>query len=303
MGAGHEHQHTETADDSEATQSDADSSTTSASSSHPGGYSSRSSSATSVERSNGLGWIGGLLAILLVGAWMSSWFRPPNRIEPAEPLPVESPEPVRSNREREAPAEPVDKWLIRRSEPVTVVIDAMQGRTSIRVDEIFTRTIVVDRQGSPDVALNPAGWSANTKECDGYSMPTSAAAEVELTFFKLPKQFYINLLRELADIYDQLDLRPDPYALAFLNREDPSFSTAYPNMVQWGSARARDYQGGAGMLQIPQLPTDGEYRHLKFRLSDGQTSAQTNSIYCGSFTLGWSYKYDGVEWWYAGVRK
>jgi hypothetical protein len=194
-------------------------------------------------------------------------------------------------------AKPIEKVT---KSVTTVVLSSGSETKTVKIGETFVRSVRVDRHRGPEQALNLVGWSLDTDECNGYTMPEVDAEEVEIVFFKLPRKVFVSL-EELETVYETMGLKPDPYALAALNQEDRSLSEKYPNMVQW-KAQIEDPLRIKHGLDVIQNK-NGVFHHLKFRTLHGKTGPDRNQVYCGDFTLGWAYKYDGVEWWYAGVRK
>ncbi len=218
---------------------------------------------------------------------------------------------VVSNPSTPTPREPTEK---NPSTPTPIAIEPIRitvsldlgGSGLLEIKEHFTREIDIDTIPDPQNILNLSERSLDIGECNGYPMPEYERGIAKLFFFKVPKDFYVSEYI-LDQIYKELELEPDPVALTLFNERNPDFSSLYPNMVQWTRADDPRDSRDNSTLQIPQLSTGLGSRHLKFRTGKDKGKykepAYDRSIFCGYFTLGWAYKYDGIEWWYAGRKK
>ncbi len=174
-------------------------------------------------------------------------------------------------RESGLPAEVVQIVL---STPGGKVIDEMVIALRRRVEAIskmVVRRVKVNRTRTPQGAIHATGRTEYLNDEVVNSMPHSTQEEVEVCFFPLEK------FTGVADVQKMLEdhgLEPDPYALAAVNEEDPSFADIYPNNTQWADS-------------------NGNRCFLAFgRFGGGR------KVYCYRSEDGWR-----GSWWIGGVRK
>jgi len=104
------------------------------------------------------------------------------------------------------------------------------------------------------------------------SAPGGVLTEVDLYFF----QFGGVGCNEVAEKYDELSMvQPDPYLLAWFNKENPSFSKEYPNILTWQDS-------------------SGEWCDIRFRHTENGPTVFINHLSSCGYSGGW---------WYVGVRK
>lgn len=136
---------------------------------------------------------------------------------------------------------------------------------------VVRRVKVVNRSRTPQKSVHATKRAEYLNDEVVNSMPRGKQEEVEVCFFLLEK------FTSAADVQQALadrGLEPDPYALAAVNEEDPSFADNHPNGTQW-------------------VDSDGNHCYLAFGGFGGG-----RLVDCFRNEVGW----DGY-WWIGGVRK
>jgi len=138
--------------------------------------------------------------------------------------------------------------------------------------DMIVRHVKVDRSKTPQEALDATGRKQFTDKSVVKSMPKGTGEEKEVFFFKLG---HFTSDDDLENEFDSRGLLPvDPYSLAKVNEDDPSFADTHPNCTHW-----RD--------------SDGKWCFATFLrwLSGRKLFVDRNGD-------DW-----GDNWWFAGVRK
>lgn len=109
-------------------------------------------------------------------------------------------------------------------------------RVEARASEIVRR-VKVDRTIEPQPMLDALGRNQYTDKKVVASMPRGEGDEVDMVFFKpRPEEYTRPGFMSSADYMKALDrrgLKPDPYAQAQANKDDPAFADEHPNGTQW----------------------------------------------------------------------
>ena len=104
------------------------------------------------------------------------------------------------------------------------------------VSSMIVRHVKVDRTRSPEQVIDA---TARAKYIDGKvisTMPRGEGEEKKVFFFKVSRFISDD---DLEKEYDLRGLRPDPYAQAKVNEDDPSFADTHPNGTHWKDADGR----------------------------------------------------------------
>ena len=150
------------------------------------------------------------------------------------------------------------------------MFEAFRKRVERRGNTIV-RVAKVDRTRTPQAVLDATGRMQYTNGSVVEMMPRGEGEEVEVHFFKVGRYISVG---DLGREYESRGLKPDPYAQAQVNTDDPSFADEHPNGSQW-----RDADGNACYATFHSWFDD-------------------RKVYVLSRGVGWD---DG--WWFAGVRK
>ena len=142
------------------------------------------------------------------------------------------------------------------------------------LDIVLAKKIKVNRNRTPQEAITAV-------KCLGYylekkvvnSVPRGEGEEVEICFFPIKGSVSVAEVQEMLDVRG---LKPDPYALAAFNEDDPSISGFHPTATQW-------------------LDNNGNHCYLSF--------SGNRDVFCGYSEDNW----DGGDWenelLMSGVRK
>lgn len=147
------------------------------------------------------------------------------------------------------------------------------------VSNLVVRHVKVDRTKTPQQMLDATGRKQYTDADVVKSMPKGEGNEGDIFFFKPRPEAYDKngLIRDdnLEKEFEFHGFKPcDPYKLAQVNADDPSFADERPNGTHWQDA-------------------NGKWCHTAFGRWGGGRSV---GVYRGGYV--W---YD--SWWFAGLRK
>ena len=176
------------------------------------------------------------------------------------------------------------------SEAVQIVIE-QQGKSLVadlvavvrnRVDAVskmIIRKVKVDRTKTPQQMLDATGRKQYTDRNAVDFMPRGTGEDVKVMFFKPEPEEYTRpgymSDDDLEKAFDRRGLRPDPYAQAKANWDDPTFADNHPNGIHWKDA-------------------DGKWYFATF----DQWGGGERSVGVDRFGDGWYGR-----WWFAGVCK
>ncbi len=108
------------------------------------------------------------------------------------------------------------------------------------VSNMIVRHVKVNRTREPQAMLDATGRKQYTDRVVVKNMPRDGREEDDVFFFEPRKSAYDrygNISDEnLAKEYDFVGLKPDPYAQAQVNIDDPSFADECPNGTHWEDA-------------------------------------------------------------------
>lgn len=139
-------------------------------------------------------------------------------------------------------------------------------------NNLIVRRVQVDRTRIPQQVLDATGYKQYADAKVVQTMPRGEGEETEVVFFQVGR--YVSDA-ELQKEYELRGLRPaDPYSLAKVNEDDPSFVDEYPNGTHWQDA-------------------DGRWCFAAFRRWNDERRVGVDR-----YDYDW---YDG--WWFAGVCK
>lgn len=145
------------------------------------------------------------------------------------------------------------------------------------VSNLLVRKVKVNRNHSPQEALEATGRVQYTNREVVDSMPKAAVDEVEIVFFK-PDLSERNGYISDADLDHEYELRglkpADPVSVAAANEADPEFADKTPHGTHWKDA-------------------DGKWCFATFYRWSGKRNVNVNR-----YDSDWS-----GHWWFAGVRK
>jgi len=143
------------------------------------------------------------------------------------------------------------------------------------VTYMLVRHVTVNRDRAPQQVIPSGRRQYIIDKSVLATMPANGNGieEVDIFFFQ-PRSFIpAGDFEHLLDLYG---LKPDPYALAKVNEDDPTFAEEYPNGTQW-----RDGEGRSCYLTFSVWSDRG----------GGVDVGHSNDEWSGSY------------WWLAGVRK
>lgn len=146
------------------------------------------------------------------------------------------------------------------------------------VSKMIVRRVRVDRNQTPQQVLDVTGRMQYVDKDVVATMPCGEGEEVDVYFFQPDRSAYdrngIISDDKLHKEFERRGLKPDPYAQADVNRDDPAFADKHPNGTHWKDA-------------------DNKWCYTAFnRWGDER------DVLVGRNDGGW----DGF-WWFAGVRK
>lgn len=98
------------------------------------------------------------------------------------------------------------------------------------ISNFIWRNANVDRSRMPELVIEKTGRVQYVDKAVLATMPNGTGNKKKMTFFKANKFISPD---DLAVMYKDLVLKPDPYAQAAVNEADPEFADKYPNCTQW----------------------------------------------------------------------
>lgn len=144
------------------------------------------------------------------------------------------------------------------------------------VSNLIVRKVKVNRNRSPQEAIEATGFALYTDRKIVDAMPKGEGDEIEVVFFKPDPSNHNGRISDdnLEHEFGVRGLKPaDPYTLAAVNEADPAFADERPHGTHWKDAEGNWCCAGFGCWRIrPEV-----------RISRGGD--------------GWD-----VGWWFAGVR-
>jgi hypothetical protein len=141
------------------------------------------------------------------------------------------------------------------------------------VSNLLIRCVKVNRNQKPQEAINATGRVQYVDNDVVASMPHGEGEDAEVVFFNLGRFINDN---DLEKEYELRGLKPaDPYSLAKVNEDDPSFADTKPNATHW-----KDSSGKWCYIAFSRWSDDGRNVHVD--RDDG---------------------YWNGYWWFAGLRK
>lgn len=139
--------------------------------------------------------------------------------------------------------------------------------------DLIVRRVLVNRSQTPQEMLDATD---RKQYCDPdviKSMPRGEGEKAEVTFFQVRRQASNY---ELEKEFASRGLKPvDPYSLAKVNKDDPSFADSHPNGTHWKDS-------------------DGKWCYITFRRWHGDG----RSVDVSRLGFDWD-----VFWWFGGVCK
>ena len=168
----------------------------------------------------------------------------------------------------ELPSDPV-QLALGQPELGTELLAVFRKRVEA-VSNMIVRHVRVDRGRKPQQVLDATGRVQHTDKSVVATMPRGEGDEVDVCFFKVGR--YISDA-DLEKEYELRGLKPDPYAQAQVNGDDPAFADEYPNGTHWKGDK-------------------GRWCFATFGRSLGERFVDVNR------DGGW-----GAYWWFGGVRK
>ena len=162
-------------------------------------------------------------------------------------------------------------WSELKDEVVEALVGAV-NRVLERMRNIIIRKVTVNRNRTPQQALDATGRRQYTDKSVVKAMPCDGKAEEEVVFFYPGRRLSCV---ELAAEYERRGRKPDPLAQIKANEDDSAFADKHPTACQW-----QDADGNWCYIAF--------YRHL-----DGE-----RYVYVGRSAYDWD-----DHWWFAGVRK
>ncbi len=150
----------------------------------------------------------------------------------------------------------------------------------LKLSSMITRIVSVNRTRSPQEALNATGRKQYVNDSVVQSMPKGEGEETEVVFFKPDPSAYdrSGLISDdnLEKEFEKRGLKPvDPYSLAKVNEDDPSFADSHPNGTHWKDS-------------------DGCWCYTAFSRWNGSERRVSVNRHGNDW-------HDG--WWFGGVRK
>lgn len=119
------------------------------------------------------------------------------------------------------------------------VIEEMVSVLRTRVEavsEMIIREVEVDYDLGPQEAISATKRAEYLNDDVVTSMPRNGKGKkrVKVGFFPLRKYTGV---KDVQKLIEQHGLKPDPYAVAKVNQDDPSFGDTHPNGTQWQDAQ------------------------------------------------------------------
>lgn len=148
----------------------------------------------------------------------------------------------------------------------------MSIQTQSSATEMISKCVRVDRNQTPQEALDATKRCQYTDKKVVESMPKGEGEEVEVFFFWVCRLISND---DLPKEYDRRGLVPDPYAQIAVNEADPAFADDHPNATHWKDSC-------------------GKWCYSAFR----RWFDDERCVYVFRFVFDW---FGG--WWFAGVRK
>lgn len=150
----------------------------------------------------------------------------------------------------------------------------LSGTHEIKIKDLISRVVRVDRSLSPEQALEVTGRRMYVDKGVVATMPRGDKDEEEVFFVK--RELWTS--NDDWDVYlDSLGLKPcDPYTLAKVNEDDPGFADEHPNGTHWKDS-------------------EGKWCFVAFSRWGGERGR--------GFGVDRSDDDWAAYWWFAGVRK
>ncbi len=128
-------------------------------------------------------------------------------------------------------SEPTQQVLEHRGDVLVSDLVAVVQKFVEEVSNMITRRVTVNRNRTPEEAINATGRKKHIQDFVVATMPKGEGNEVEVIFFKVGK--YVSDA-DLENEYDLRGLKPaDPYSLSAVNEADPAFADSHPNCTHW----------------------------------------------------------------------
>lgn len=113
---------------------------------------------------------------------------------------------------------------------------------------LIIRHVKVDRSLNPQEVLDTTGRRQYTDPDVVASMPKGEGDEVDVVFFNLDRYVTED---ELEKEYELRGLKSaDPYSLAAVNRDDPTFADTNPNGTHWKGADGKWCSAAFGQWDV-----------------------------------------------------
>lgn len=172
------------------------------------------------------------------------------------------------------PSEPVQQVLESQGDSLISEFVAAVRRRVEAVSDLIVRRVEVNRVRAPHKALKATGRRQYITEDVVVAMPRGEGEEAEVCFFKLGRYVSDD---KLAEEYELRGLNPaDPYSLAAVNEDDPTFADEHPNSTHWKDA-------------------DGKWCYAAFNRWHAERNV---NVHVHRRDHDWD-----DAWWFAGLRK
>ncbi|MCR4279148.1 MAG: hypothetical protein NUV78_00175 [Candidatus Zambryskibacteria bacterium] len=169
-------------------------------------------------------------------------------------------------------SEPTQEVIETQGESLVAELVAAVRKRVEAVSNMIVRLVSVNRSRTPQETLDATGRRQYTDRNVVDAMPKGEGDEATVYFFNLGR--YVSD-EELEKEYELRGLKPaDPYSLAAVNEEDPSFADTHPNGTHWHDA-------------------NGKWCFAAFDHWRGE-----RGVFVSRSGRGWH-----GSWWFAGVRK
>ncbi len=110
-------------------------------------------------------------------------------------------------------------------------------KETVRIGKVICRHVIVNRDQLPHDAINAIKRDVIINDDVVKTMPKGNGTEVDVFFFQIGR--YINNDIELEKEYEKRGFVPvDPYTLAKVNEDDPTFADEYPHGTHWKNANS-----------------------------------------------------------------
>lgn len=176
------------------------------------------------------------------------------------------------------PRDPVQQVIETQSVVLNAEIVAVIRRHVDAVSNVIVHRVKVDRSRTPQQALDATGRKQYTDPAVVETMPRGEGEEVDLYYFKPgPEAYHDSVISDdqLAKEYSFRGLVPDPKAQVDDNAANPEFADEHLNGTHW-------------LL-------NAKWCYVTFSRWGGGRSVGVGR--------GDGDDWDGVGWWFAGVRK